>query len=117
MDYEWFQDQQALNYLTSLTPLQNFYQTQQRLASGYTHDGQPLTDYEHPSMYATSLAYFQFVHPEIAQELYSHKIITLYSNDTNAFKSELNYYEQNWVWFGIALYTHSLPNLYSQGKI
>ena len=32
------------------------------------------------------------------------KIVRLYSNANNEFDERLPYYEQNWLWFGSALY-------------
>ncbi len=91
----------------------DLYAPQKRLLANYTHDGQPDANYESPAMYATSLAYFQFVQPDLAQEIYNTKIISTYSNDTNTFAPELNYYDQNWLWFSLAMFNHDLPNLYA----
>jgi len=111
VDYHWFAEPQALEYLQSLSVLGDNYRADGFLASTYEHDGTRVTDYESPAMYATALPYFQFVEPETAQELYQNKVLVLYDNDTNAFREDLNYYDQNWLWFSMALYNDSLPNL------
>jgi endoglucanase len=113
VDYAWYSDERAISYLNKLSRLKDIYQINHQLMSEYSYDGNPLTNYENPSFYSTSLAYFQNVHPDLALEIYNNKILTLYSNDTNSFKPELGYYDQNWVWFGIALYTNNLPNLHN----
>jgi hypothetical protein len=37
--------------------------------------------------------------------------VYLFNPDTNTWKEELSYYDNNWAWFGIALYNNLLPNL------
>lgn len=112
VDYRWFGDEQALTYLKSLSALSTAYQQKYQLTSTYEHDGTPVTDYESPAMYATALGYFMVVEPELAKKIYDEKIIVLYSSDTYTFKTPLNYYDQNWLWFSLALYYDQLPNLH-----
>jgi len=114
LDYIWFKDPQALAYLTSLSKLSDLYQPEKKLVAVYNHDGTPAADYESPAMYATALSYFQIVKPDLAEGLYTNKIINTYSNDTNNFVTGLNYYDQNWLWFSIALYNQDLPNFYAE---
>jgi hypothetical protein len=38
----------------------------------------------------------------------------LFSPDSNTWKITLGYYDDNWAWFGIALYNNLLPNLATQ---
>jgi len=63
---------------------------------------------EDPAIYATSLGFLSLTNPKLAKLMYQEKILTLYSNDTNSFNTKLPYYEQNWVWFGAALYNKQL---------
>lgn len=112
LDYKWFNSATAKHYLlSSFSALYNDYSKENTLPSGFTHDGQPLSSSEEPVMYATSLGYFLLAHPNLAQKIYQDKIIKLYSNATNSFNSNLPYYQQNWLWFGSALYNNQLPNL------
>jgi len=112
LDYVWFGDEQAHQYLATLEKLNEIYQSQGQFTSTYSYSGQPLTEYESPVMYATSLGYFQVIHPEVAENILNTKILSLYSNDENSFSSELNYYDENWLWFSLGLYYQALPNLY-----
>lgn len=112
LDYLWFDDKKAYEYLMSLSKLTELYESQKQLTAVYDHEGNPITDYESPSMYASSLAYFFIMEPAIAQEMYENKILTLYNTDTNELNQALTYYDQNWLWFSIALYNKELPNLY-----
>lgn len=117
VDWWWYQEPQAQAYLGSLMALKQLYQQTGILTGSYQHDGVPLTDYESPAMYATALPYFQLIEPALGQEIYEKKIQSLYSNDQNNFVDDLNYYDQNWLWFSLALYQHNLPNLATQPTI
>jgi hypothetical protein len=52
--------------------------------------------------------------PETAEAIYNNKLQLLFNPDTNSWKVKLGYYDDNWAWFGIALYNSMLPNLAEQ---
>lgn len=108
IDYLWNKESKAKGYLSSLSFLKNYYQNNAKLIGTFGHDGQVVSDNENPAMYATSLGYFTVMDPVAADRIYQDKIVQLYSNDTNSFKDDLPYYEENWLWFGTALYLHYL---------
>lgn len=108
LDYQWFHDPQAQQYLASLSSLARLYTSRGKLVATYSHAGEPLTAEESPAMYATSLGYFLTERPDLAKRIYAGKIINLYSNDTNSFIRQLNYYDQNWFWFASGLYNSRL---------
>lgn len=108
LDYQWNREQKAYDYLKSLKFLSDTYTTNNKLLAGYTHDGGALGEFESPSMYATALGYFSVIDKNTAKQIYDEKIINLYSSDSYAFKTDLPYYEQNWLWFGAALYNERL---------
>lgn len=111
LDYQWYGDERAKRYLQTLEPLAKIYRESGRLVPSYSHAGQPLADYESPAMYATALGFFTVLKPPLAKEIYENKILKLYSNDTNSFRQELNYYDQNWFWFSAGLYYKKLVKL------
>jgi len=109
LDWEWFHDLQAKDYLSkSYTFLVDDFKKRDKLSSTYAHDGSIVNDNESPSMYATSLGFFMLADPTDAKTIYQQKVIKLYSNDTNSFVNSVQYYDQNWLWFGAALYNHQL---------
>lgn len=111
LDHFWFKESRAEAYLnTAFAGLLEEYRQNNRLVSEYRHNGEPLTDHESPTMYATFLSLLQVISPEEADQLYQNKILTLYSNDENGFLSTIPYYEQNWLWFASALYLDQLSN-------
>jgi endoglucanase len=68
-------------------------------------------------MYGGVLPYFRVVEPELAEEIFLKKLASLYNQDTEDFKYPLGYYDQNWVWFGMAFYDDKLPNLFETGEM
>lgn len=113
LDYQWNKNQEAFDYLNqSFKRLSEVYHSENKLPASMAHDGQIVQAQENPTMYATAIAYFMITEPETAKKIYQDKIIKLYSNDQNMFNANLPYYEQNWLWFGSAIYNHELINLY-----
>ncbi|MGH7203633.1 MAG: glycosyl hydrolase family 8 [Candidatus Levyibacteriota bacterium] len=114
LDYQWYKDPHDLDYLkNSYALLAQNYEKNHKLASTYAHDGSQLTTVENPAMYATALGYFMVTNKSLATQMYQDKIIRLYSNDQNTFDKNLPYYEQNWLWFGAALYNNFLSHFNS----
>ena len=110
IDYKWNNEDKAQIYLNSLSKLSDDYSRNGKLPDGYSHDGAPLNSIENPAMYGTSLGYFMVIYPDLAKDIYDQKIIRLYSNDTNSFRQDLTYYDENWLWFGAALYLNHIVN-------
>lgn len=109
LDYQWNNSERAKSYLaSSFKFLSDSYAVNRILSASYSHSGRPLKDIENPAMYATSIGYFALFDKQAAQTIYSDKIIRLYANDRNSFRDDLPYYEQNWLWFGAALYNKFL---------
>ncbi|MBI3887519.1 hypothetical protein HY310_00435 [Candidatus Microgenomates bacterium] len=109
IDYQWNNEERARQFLVGhFQKLLYDYQTTNQLSTKYRHDGTPLTTQESPVMYATALSYFQVTNPALATKIYTQKILSLYSNDTNSFDAKLPYYDQNWLWFAVANYNNYL---------
>jgi len=109
LDASWNNDTQAKAYLNKVcTPLEQHYQNDHKLVNTYLHDGTKGNDEESAAMYATALGCFISTNPTTAQDIYQNKIVKLYANDTNTFRSNITYYDQNWLWFGAAMYNKFL---------
>lgn len=113
LDKEWNNDARATGYLQSLSFLDNEWQKNGTLMATYTHAGSSTADgtYETPAMYGATIGYFETIHPDIAPLVYRTKLEALFDSDSNTWREELSYYDDNIAWFGIALYNHLLPNL------
>lgn len=109
LDYIWNKDERAKKYLdTSFQILAQEYIKNGKLSGVYAHDGGVVESNESPTLYATLLGYALVSNPDLSKRIYQEKILSLYTNDTNAFREDIPYYEQNWLWFGAALYNNAL---------
>jgi endoglucanase len=109
LDYQWNNDKRAYDYLiNSFGQLAERYRRDNKLPIIISHNGSVVQDQENPVMYATAIGYFLIADKDLAKTVYEEKIIKLYSNDANMFNPNLPYYEQNWLWFGAALYNEQL---------
>jgi endoglucanase len=111
LDWKWYGEPRAKETLDKLNILSYKWHTDHKLLASYTHDGKAQSSQETPAMYGGSLGYFIVSDPAAATAIYEDKLKSLYTMDTNAWKDPLGYYDDNWAWFGIALYTNQLPNI------
>lgn len=111
LDYRYNKDVRAKQLLQKSSVLSKDWQERGRLASVYGHDGRVVTDDSVPASYGASLGYFILEKPEQAKEIYERKLLVNYDPDTQGWKYELSYYDDNWAWFGMALYLEQLPNI------
>lgn len=110
LDWQWFKDQRAKQYLDSLAFLENEWKANHIIYSTYSHDGKPQVSFETPAMYGGAMGYF-YLHQDVGKEVYEEKLKLIYSPDFQAWKEPIGYYNDNWAWFGMALYNERLPNL------
>ncbi len=111
LDYQWYGDPRDAQLLSQMTFLTYTWNSASAIGSVYAHDGSPVNPSQSSALYGGTLAYFAQADPGNARAIYGKKLLALYNPDINTWKSPLSYYDDNWVWFGIALYQHLLPNL------
>lgn len=115
LDAQWNHDPRAVEYLRSHSFLLEQWQHVDRLAAEYTHSGASRNAEDDPTVYAGAIGAFSVADPAaalaVAGKLKS-TAATNASGDT-LFGRPTNYYEQNWVWFGLALAWGALPDLAS----
>jgi endo-1,4-beta-D-glucanase Y len=111
LDWQWNQDSRAKSILADMGFLKNQWTSKRKILATYSHDGQVAGDFESPAIYGASLGYFLVEDAQDANAIYQTKLIALYNPDTNSWKNMLSYYDDNWAWFGLALYYNFLPNL------
>ncbi|MFZ1250448.1 MAG: glycosyl hydrolase family 8 [Candidatus Microsaccharimonas sp.] len=115
LDWKWYNDGRAKEVLQKYTQvIGKNYAENGKLAAVYTHDGLAAVDYESPAMYGTIQSYYDVVDPEAAKAFYEKQLLTYYEPDTQSWKEQLAYYDDNWVWFGMALHNDVLINLTEQ---
>lgn len=110
LDWEWYKNPQAKSYLDSLSFLRDEWRNKGKLATVYSHDGSALGDYESPAAYGGAYGAF-LADDSAAKMLYDQKLKVLYDPDTQGWRNQLSYYDDNLAWFGIALAEGALSNL------
>ena len=113
LDYFWFNEPRAKDILGQMQFLSHQWITNKESYYSYTHDGINLTNSDSPAVYGAQLGYFMIIDPTNAEQIYNTKLLSLYSSDTQNWVKYLPYYDDNYAWFGIALYNKNLPNLTS----
>jgi len=114
LDYAWNKDPRDAALLAKMSVLERAWQQNGKLSYSYSHDGRALTEDEAPSFYGATLGFFIVTAPTDAKKIYEQKLLSLYDPGMNSWKNPLSYYDDNWAWFGIALYNGLLPNLAAQ---
>lgn len=111
LDVQWNDEPRAELALRSMDFLDQEWDREARIAATYAHDGGSAAEYESPAMYGGALGYFTVLDASDATELYSGELASLYDPDTQSWRTPLGYYDDNWAWFGMAMYQNALPDL------
>jgi endoglucanase len=113
LDYEWNHEPRAKAYLQSVVFLPAEWHQKHQLAAQYLHDGTAIQPGEDPTLYGGDIGAFIVAAPTDALHIVQGKLLATYTNQKGVsyWGQRMSYYEQNWVWFGLALYDHRLPNL------
>ncbi len=110
IDYQWTNSLRAKNLLEKMKFLGTQWQIHQQILATYKHDGSENSNIEAPALYGGTLGYFITTNSEQAKEVYTNKIQSLYSSDNQDWAHPMSYYDDNWVWFGMALYNSKIIN-------
>jgi len=113
LDYSWYGDERALTYLNNMPIWAQEWESNKSMYASYTHDGKALANSESLAHYGSQLSQFAITNKDIAEQIYKEKIYAQW-NEGGFWSDKNNYYDQNWAWFGTALYTNNLPNLWTQ---
>jgi len=114
LDAQWNLELRAVRYLNSHSiVLLDSWRQQGKLASEYTHDGAVRNPNEDPTVYGGAIASFLVVDRNAANQMTTRLEATAKSSGQNGtyFGTSTNYFEQNWVWFGLAFAYGALRNL------
>ncbi len=113
LDFKWFHDNRDLQYLNNMRSFwTNEWNRNDLISASYSHNGKKDSNAESLAQYGSLLAYFTVVDKKIAGAIYEDKILKQYTieNGISYWGDKNNYYTQNWVWLGIALYSGNLSN-------
>ena len=113
LDWQWYKDPRAKDILDSMTFLTDQWKENMIVYVDYSHDGAPQPSLvQVPAMYGGTIGAFMAIDPALAKNIYETKLVSMYDPDSDSWKTELDYYDDNWAWFGMALYDGQLPNLW-----
>ncbi|MCD8506773.1 glycosyl hydrolase family 8 [Candidatus Woesebacteria bacterium] len=116
LDYQWNEDPRALVYLEKLSFLINEWQENGRISVAYRHTGEVWESYESAAAYGATIGLFMAVQPDEAERIYETQLKQkFYEDEQHSFwEDPQNYYTQNWAWFGTAMYSGNLTNLWEE---
>lgn len=107
-DYMWFGEKRAYKYIKGGSAFLTAHWIKKgKLADSYAKDGAPRSDNEAMSIYGMLLPSLAVADRSLADEVYNKKIIPPYRN--GFWGNQEEYYSQNWVWFGVALFKEIKP--------
>lgn len=115
LDYMWFGDARAKQYLLASGGrefLKNQYAQNSKVFAEYSHDGNSIGSYDNAGVYGVNMGWFVAEDRDVVSQ-FNQKIEAEYERNNGAFLSSNSYYMENWAWFGYALGTNRLPNLYA----
>ncbi|HEU5114141.1 MAG TPA: glycosyl hydrolase family 8 [Candidatus Paceibacterota bacterium] len=115
LDYQWTGDPRPKTILGKMEFLQNQWRKNHALFTSYTHDGRNASDADAPATYGGTIGYFMTSDEGDAAALYRDKLEALYDPNESRWLKPESYYDENWAWFGMALYDGELQDLYKGG--
>lgn len=112
LDWQWNHVQAAKNTLQTFGYLNNLWHKNKKLFAIYNHNGTAAVDYSSYALYGGTLPYFQVLHPNTATVIAEKELISPLLNKSNGrLNMKLDYYDNNWVWFGLSMLDGNLQNL------
>jgi endoglucanase len=116
LDGIWYRSAEARHYLGSSGYLRQQWNRQRWLAAQYRHDGAAAYGgWEDPTVYGGDIGNFLTTDAAAATSVLQEKLLVSFhrSRDAAYWGDRWSYYQQNWVWFGVAMASDRLPNLAS----
>jgi endoglucanase len=111
VDAVWNNEPRARSYLVRHDFLRKRWSSAQRLEAVYGHDGTVVAGYEDPTVYGGDIGNFVVADPPVAAQIQQRLLASFQAQSPAHFGDPTNYFEQNWVWFGLALAGGALPDL------
>jgi endoglucanase len=107
-DWYWNNEPRAKDYLSTLKFIQVSLESHKIFQLGYSPSGTLCGSDEPSSSYGAMLPYLQITDPNLAGQVIQEKLMAHY--DQGLWRLRDNYYDQNWVWFGLGLYWKIFDN-------
>jgi endo-1,4-beta-D-glucanase Y len=111
VDAVWNGEPRAREYLQRNDFLRRRWSAAQRLDPVYAHDGSVVSGFDDPTVYGGDIGNFVVADPSAAAEMEQRLLDSFHPGTPAYFGQPNNYFEQNWVWFGLALAGGALPDV------
>jgi endo-1,4-beta-D-glucanase Y len=111
VDAVWNNEPRARSYLVRHDFLRKRWSSTHRLDAVYGHDGTVVAGYEDPTVYGGDIGNFVVADELVAAQIQQRLLASFHAQSPAHFGDPSNYFEQNWVWFGIALAGGALYDL------
>ena len=114
LDSLWNREPRAKAYLDGSAFLRQQWRRKGML-SAYTHTGAVVGAPDVPLFYGADIGAFVVSDPTAARAITTRKLLPLFHQQDGVayWDQRYSYYEQNWIWFGVAMVGDALPNLAS----
>jgi endoglucanase len=103
LDATWNGEPRARAYLEKTAFLRTVWNTSLRLDPVYGHDGSVVSSYADPTLYGGDIGNFLVTDNVAARQIEHQLLSSFHAGPPAYFGDPQNYFEQNWVWFGLAL--------------
>jgi endoglucanase len=111
LDALWNNEPRARAYLTDSTFLRAYWNANKRLEPVYGHDGSVVEAYSDPTLYGGDIGSFLLTDRPGAAQIEQLLLASFHPSSPAHFGEPQNYFEQNWVWFGLALIAGTLVDI------
>ena len=111
VDALWNHEPRAHAYLSRHDFLRTRWTAAHVLDPVYGHDGAVVAGYDDPTIYGGDIGNFLVTDPGGAVQIKQRLLSSFHPESPAHFGDPTNYFEQNWVWFGLALAGGALPDL------
>jgi endoglucanase len=112
LDAQWHREPRAYMYARRFEPFFRNRWQKNSLAAVYDTQGQAHVRYSTLSTTVGPLSLFSLANNALSHPLYQASFERYFNYDTGFWGENNHYYDQNWAWFGTALYLNQLPNLW-----
>jgi endoglucanase len=102
-EVEWYGEERAHDLLIGISDLVALWQETGWIPGVIEPDGSPAVDWPYLGLYGAILPAWGVARPTDAAELYARTIAP--ARERRTWGTPDDYYAQNWIWFGLALWT------------
>lgn len=113
LDARWFNSQEAIAYLQKVSRFfEKEWRENKKYVAIYSISGEAKSNFVSLSNSVGAFSVLMLTNNALAEDMYSDLFDREFNHEDGFWGDRNNYYDQNWAWFGTALYIDRLPNLW-----